>query len=78
MDNKDKRVRRMAIWTITVFATVFSVIMAALWLFFWPSTGDRLQAVSLSLNSGAPIYLVVGFLCIATYFGYQFFANRKK
>ena len=78
MDNKDKGIRRMAIWTITVFATVFSIVMAVLWLFFWPYTGDRLQAISLSLSSGAPIYLVVGFLCIATFFGYHFFTNRKK
>ncbi len=78
MDNKDKRIRRMALWTITVFATVFSLIMAVLWLFFWPYTGDRLEAIILSLRSGAPIYLVVGFLCIATFVGYQYFANRKK
>ena len=78
MDSRDKRTRRMAIWTITVFATVFSVIMAVFWLFFWPTTGDRLEAISLSLGSGAPIFLVVGFLCLATYFGYHMFISRKK
>jgi hypothetical protein len=68
----------MAIWTITVFATVFSIIMALMWLLFWPSTGDRITAVTLALRAGAPIFLVVGFLCLATFIAYQFFAGRKK
>jgi hypothetical protein len=78
MDDRKKRMRRMAVWTITVFATVFSVTMALLWLVVWPLSGERINSVGMALSIGWPIYLVVGLFCIAAFIAYRLYLDRKK
>ncbi|HTX91886.1 MAG TPA: hypothetical protein VMC09_11795 [Anaerolineales bacterium] len=79
MDEKTKKLKKMATWTIAVFATVFALATAAVWLVKFPTTGgSRWTVLGAVLASSWLIYLVAAVLCVAAYFGYGFYLNRKK
>lgn len=79
MDDKNKKLRRMAIWTIAIFATVFAVFMATFWMLTFPVTGGSAVGVLMTaLGSGWPIFLIAAVLCLGTYFGYRMYLNKKK
>jgi hypothetical protein len=71
MDDNKKKLNRMAIWMITIFATVFAIVLAVLWLVGGGSLGTAFAA-------GWPILLLVAVICLATYFGYRIILLRKK
>jgi hypothetical protein len=78
MDNK-KKLARMATWTIAVFATVFAVTTAAIWLVKYPTTaGSTWNVLGAVLASGWMIYLIAAVLCFVAYFGYKLYLDRKK
>ena len=78
MDNK-KKLARMATWTIAVFATVFAVATAAIWLVYYPVTaGSSWNVIGSVLAAGWLIYLVAAVACLAFYFGYKIILDRKK
>jgi uncharacterized membrane protein YhaH (DUF805 family) len=70
MDDK-KKIRRMAIWMITIFATAFALVLTVLYLF----AGNNIMA---ALASGWPLILILAVICLAAYFGYKLLVNRKK
>lgn len=78
MDDPKRQIRRMAVWTVTVFATVFSVTMTVFWLLAWPLARTPLQGVWLALSFGWPIFLVVAGLCTGFYLFYRFLVKRKS
>ena len=79
MEDKETKLRRMASWTIAIFAVVFAVFMALFWLIAYPRMGgSRFQALAKALSYGWPIYLVSAMLCLVVYFGYTFYVNRRK
>jgi hypothetical protein len=71
VDEKKKKLNRMAIWMITIFAPVFAIVLAVLWLVSKGSLGT-------AFASGWPILLLVAVICLATYFGYRIVLLRKK
>ena len=76
MDENKKKLRRMAIWMISVFAAAFAVILTVLYLLYLNSgMGSPLL---LALGSGWWLILLVGVICIAVYFVYKLLLNRKK
>ncbi|MEZ0395912.1 MAG: hypothetical protein ABWK53_05740 [Anaerolineales bacterium] len=77
MDDSKKRIQRMAVWTVTVFATVFSVTMALFWLLVWPLADSPLQRLWLALSFGWPVFLLSGGLCAAVFFIYRRFWSKK-
>jgi hypothetical protein len=78
MDEKQKKMKRMATWTIAIFATVFAVFMALFWLVTYPTrTGSVLQSVGAALGAGWPIFVLTAVLCVAANFGYRAYINRK-
>jgi len=79
MNDKSKKLRKMATWTIAVFATVFALSTAVLWLLKYPiTTGSNWNVLGAVLASGWLIYVVAAILCIAAYFGYKYYLDRKK
>ncbi len=79
MDEKTKKLRKMAIWTIAVFATVFAVFMALFWMINYPlSGGSAVEVLLASLGAGWPIFLIDAVLCLLAYFGYKMYLDRKK
>jgi hypothetical protein len=70
MDNK-KKLRRMAIWMIAVFATAFAIVLTVLYLVAKGSIG-------LALAGGWWLILILAVVCVAAYYGYKLYLNRKK
>ena len=76
MDENKKKLRRMAIWMIAVFAAAFAIILTVLYLLYLNSgMGSPLL---LALGSGWWLILLVGAICIAVYFVYKLLLTRKK
>jgi len=76
MDENKKKLRKMAIWMIAVFAAAFAIILTVLYLLYLNSgMGSPLL---LALGSGWWLILLVGVICIAVYFVYKLLLNRKK
>jgi type VI protein secretion system component VasF len=75
MDNK-KKLRRMAIWMIAVFAAAFAIVLTVLYLPYSiaGSSSPLLQA----LASGWWLILILAVICVAAYYGYKLYLNRKK
>lgn len=77
MDYKQRKLNRMATWTITVFATVFAVVMSVMWLIKYPITaGSTFHIVMEVFASVWSIVLVTAVLCILAYFVYSFYLDH--
>jgi hypothetical protein len=75
MDDK-KKLRRMAIWLIAVFAAAFAIVLTFLYLLYLNAGvgSPILQA----LGSGWWLILLLGVICVAVYFVYKVILGRKK
>lgn len=71
MDDKAKRLKLMRFWLFGLFVIVFAGVTAVLYL---PALGS----VGLAVVAGWPIWVLTAVLCLAVYFGYQWYLNRKK
>jgi hypothetical protein len=79
MDDKTKKLKKMATWTIAVFATIFAVTTAVLWLVTYPTTtGNSWTVLGAVIKSGWLIYVLDVVLCVVAYFGYKLYMDRKK
>ena len=79
MDEKTKKLRKMATWTIAVFATVFAVFMAVFWMINYPlSDGSAVDVLLASLATGWPVFVIDAVLCLLAFFGYKLYLDRKK
>ena len=78
MDEKKKKLRRMAVWTIAIFATIFAVAFAILWLPIYPESSSAMSALGQVFAAGWLILVIDLVLCVAVYFGYKFLLERKK
>jgi hypothetical protein len=78
MDYKQRKINRMATWTITVFATAFAVVMSVMWLVKYPITaGSSFHIVMEVLGSVWVIVLVTAVLCILAFIGYSYYLDRR-
>jgi polyferredoxin len=76
MDENKKKLRRMAIWLIAVFAATFAIVLTVLYLpFLHAGIGSP---ILLALGSGWWLILIVAVICIAIYFVYKVILGRKK
>ncbi len=73
MDEKTKRLRKMALWTIAVFGMIFAVVTAVLWLPLYNAGASALKAIGQAFATAWIIYVVVAALCLAAYFGYKLY-----
>ncbi len=79
MNDKPKQLKKMATWTIAVFATVFAVFMTLFWLLVYPVTGGSVwNAVGAALSAGWLIFVITAVLCLGAYFGYKLYLDRKN
>jgi amino acid transporter len=78
MNDKSKQLKKMAIWTIVVFATIFAIVTTVLWMPLFNAGASAFAAIGQALVSGWLIYLIVAVLCFAAYFGYKTYLGRKK
>ncbi len=78
MDEEKKKLKRMATWTITVFAAVFAITFAVLWLVNYPLSANGIDAIGNVFATGWPIFLADLVLCLLVYGGYSLYLNKNK
>ncbi len=71
MDEKKKKLKRMATWLIAVFSTAFAIVLTVLFLVSMNNLG-------MAFAAGWWLVLIIGLICIAAYYIYKFLLNRKK
>ena len=74
--NADK-LKKMATWTVAIFATIFAVVMAVLWIQQY-GAGTTFTALGQAFAEGWLMILIALVLCAGTYLGYYLYINRKK
>ncbi len=79
MNDKKKKLSKMAAWTVAVFATVFAVATAVLWLVYFPTTGgSSWNVLGQVFKAGWLIYVIDVVLCAGVYIGYKLYLDRKS
>ena len=78
MNDNSKKLKKMAIWTIAVFATIFALVMAVLWIPLYNAGATAFGAIGQAFTAGWVFFLLIAVLCIAFYFVYKLYLNRKK
>jgi len=78
MDENSKKLRKMATWTAAIFATVFAIVMAVLWIPFYNAGTPAFTAIGRALAAGWVVILIALVLCVGSYLGYSFYIKRKK
>jgi len=79
MKDNSKQLKKMATWTIAIFATVFALVMALFWMLSYPMSGGSVwKALGDALAAGWPIIVIAAVLCLVAYFGYKIYLDRKK
>lgn len=78
MDEKSNKLRRMAAWTIAIFATILAVAFAVLWLPIYPQSRDAMAAIGQVFASGWLILVLDLVLCVAVFIGYRLYLNNQK
>jgi hypothetical protein len=79
MEDKKVKLRRMAAWTVTIFATVFAVFLTLFWLLVFPITsGSAFQVIQKALSYGWPIFLADAVLCVIAFYGYTIYLHKRN
>ena len=78
MDEKQKKLRKMATWTVAVFATIFAVTFAVLWLPLYNTSSSAFAAIGNVFSKAWLIIVLDLVLCVGAYIGYRFYLNSKK
>jgi hypothetical protein len=79
MDEKKTKLRKMAVWTIVIFAAIFASVLAALWVALYNvRVVSASAALGQAFGSGWPILLIDLVLCAGAYIGYNYYLNSQK
>jgi len=78
MNDKSKKLKRMATWTAAIFATIFAIVMTVIWIPYYNAGGSALAAIGQAFISGWVLILIALVLCVGTYVGYSIYINSRK
>ena len=78
MNENSKKLKKMATWTVAVFATIFAVVMTVLWIPIYGAGASAFGAIGQAFGAGWMVILLDLVLCVGTYLGYSYYVNRKK
>ena len=78
MDEKNIKLRKMAAWTIAIFATILAIAFAVLWLPIYPQSNNAMAALGQVFASGWLVLVLDLVLCAGVYFGYRYFVNSQR
>ncbi len=78
MTENSIKLKKMATWTVAIFATIFAVVMAVLWIPLYSSGIPAISAIGQAFAGGWVIILLALVLCGGTYLGYSFYIKRMK
>jgi hypothetical membrane protein len=77
MDDKMKKIKKMGVWTIAIFATIFAVAFTVLWLPNYQVSHNAMSALGQVFAQGWLILVIDLVLCVGVYLGYRLYLNRK-
>ncbi len=78
MDEKLKKARRFGLWLVVLFAVVFAVVTAIMYMMVQPLTGGAgIAAIGQALAQSWFIYLITAVILLAAYFIYRAIALKK-
>jgi Na+/H+-dicarboxylate symporter len=72
------KLKKMSSWTVAIFATIFAVVLAVLWLQQYGAGSPAFTALGQSFAEGWLMILIALVMCAGTYIGYFLYINRKK
>lgn len=78
MDDNKKKLRKMANWTIAIFATIFAIVLVVLWIINYPLSTSAFDALGKAFQAGWVPILIDLVLCAGVYFGYSAYIKGKK
>jgi hypothetical protein len=78
MDEKKKKLKRMATWTVAIFATIFAVTFAVLWMLNYKLSSTGLSTIGAIFSEAWLIILLDLVLCVGVYVGYKLYLDKKK
>ena len=78
MDDNKKKLRKMATWTIAVFATIFAVTFAVMWLPVYKISNSAMSAIGTIFSQAWLIIVIDLVLCVGAFFGYKLYLSSKK
>lgn len=78
MNPTANKLKNMATWTVAIFATIFAVVMAVLWMQVYGAGSPAFTALGQAFAEGWLMILIALVLCAGTYLGYFLYVNRKK
>jgi hypothetical protein len=78
VDNNTNKLKKMATWTVAIFATIFAVVMAVLWIQLYGAGSPAFTALGQAFAEGWVMILIALVLCGGTYIGYFFYIKQKK
>ena len=78
MDEKNIKLRKMAAWTIAIFATILAIAFALLWLPIYPQSNNAMAALGQVFASGWLVLVLDHVLCAGVYFGNRYFVNSQR
>jgi cytochrome c oxidase assembly factor CtaG len=71
MNENAKKLKKMATWTIAIFAAILAIVLAVLWIINFPISNSAFKL-------GWPILLLDLVLCAGVYVGYSSYLKNKK
>jgi cytochrome b subunit of formate dehydrogenase len=78
VNDNSLKIKKMASWTLAVFATIFAVVMAVLWTPLYTSGTPAFTAIGKALAEGWLMIVIALALSVGMYLGYSLYINRKK
>ncbi len=78
MKENSIKLKKMASWTVAIFATIFAVVMAVLWIPLYSSGVPAMNAIGQAFTEGWVIILLALVLCAGTHLGYTVYVKRLK
>jgi uncharacterized integral membrane protein len=78
MNENAKKLKKMATWTIAIFAAILAIVLAVLWIINFPISNSAFDALGKAFKLGWPILLLDLVLCAGVYVGYSSYLKNKK
>jgi hypothetical protein len=78
MNDNTKKLKRMAAWTITIFAAIFAIVLVVFWLINFQVSHSAFGALGQAFQASWVLLLIDLVLCAGTYIGYSSYIKNKK
>ncbi len=78
MDEKSNKLRKIGAWTLAVYATVFAVTFATLWLAYYKTLNSELVTIWKIFSTAWGILLADFVLCAGVFMAYKMYLKKRR